>query len=36
VGELLEMKERFNDPGFLKLGLQGVDPVTPAAFFAMT
>ena len=36
VEELLEMKERFNDPGFLKLGLQGVDPVTPAAFFAMT
>jgi hypothetical protein len=36
VDELLEMKERFNDPGFLKLGLQGVDPVTPAAFFAMT
>ena len=36
VDELLEMKERFEDPGFLKFGLQGVDPVSPAAFFAMT
>jgi hypothetical protein len=25
------MKERFNNPGFLNLGLQWADPVTPAA-----
>ena len=36
VDELLAMKEKFNDAGFLKFGLQGVDPVSPAAFFAMT
>jgi hypothetical protein len=36
VEELLEMKEKFQDPGFLKIGLQGVDPVTPAALYSMT
>lgn len=36
VDELLAMKEKFADPGFLKFGLQGVDPVSPAAFIAMT
>lgn len=36
VDELLDVKDRFNDPGFLKLGLQGVDPVSPEMLFAMT
>ena len=35
VLELASMKERFSDAGFLKMGLQGIDPVSPAALFAM-
>lgn len=36
VDEPLAMEERFEDPTFLKFGLQVVDPVPPAAFIAIT
>lgn len=36
VDELEGMKDRFTrDPGFLRMGLQGVEAVTPAAMFRL-
>jgi len=35
VKELEEKVEELSDPGFLQFGLQGIPPVSTAAFFAM-